>query len=264
MARFLTPISFFLIIVGLSLSEPTAEDVARSESDAPAQKVSEQAPRFVRPDVRSDRVNWEHSPDAMQRAISYVNRKLSAKYPSQGVKRSKGAQVFVHHKIAYQLVQNITPSGLNTPDTPVQSGQYYMPQGHGVIAVFAIKVKIMRTIVGEQGAVSQLTTFMNRVGMGNSALPTSEEKKQEVDERLYLVSIPREPFQRMLQNPLMNPISAQVYSAGGLEMKQPEVPHKELKALFPSNRARIKKITEDQLKSILSGDFKGEDSDQEE
>jgi|GEM_PF-1088436 hypothetical protein len=259
----------FLFILGFALcfGEPTSEDVARSDSasDSPASEVSQDASKVnVRSDVRTDRVNWEHSPEAMLRVVQYVDRKLKSKYPSQGVKRSKGSQVYVHHKVAFQLVQNITPSELNTPDSPVQSAQYYSSYTQGVIAVFAVKVKIIRTIVGQGGALPQLRTFMSRAGMGASALPTSEENKQEVDERLYLVSIPREPFSRALENPFFNPMSQQIYATAGMNLKQAEVPNKELKSLFPTNRPKMKKITTEQLKALLSGNFKKEDSEDEE
>lgn len=238
----------------LVFCEPDASDVATAQSSEPTDTSPSSEPKFIRPDIRTDQANWEHSSGAMYRTLQYVEQKLSRKYPPREVVNSKGRQLFVHNKINFELIQNITPEGLNTPDTSVQQS-YYTPQQHGVIAVFAVKVKIISTVVAEQGSVYQVKRLMGHLGVDDSSLPESQENQQKTDTKLYLVSMPREPFHRMLVNPLANPIAAELFKAGGMEIKQPEIPHKELKALFPSNRAVMKKIAEEDLNKILSGDF---------
>lgn len=255
-------VSIFLLTLSRFFSEPDASDVAAANREDSPKETQSTKPRFVRPDIRTDQPNWEHSSAAMYRTIQYVEQKLARNYPPREVVNSKGRQVYVHNKVNFELVQNITPEGLNTPDAPAQQS-YYSPQQHGVIAVFAVKVKITSTIVAEQGSLYQVTKLMGNMGMDTSSLPTSQENQQKVETKLFLVSVPREPFHRMLVNPLANPITAELFKAGGMEAKQPDIPHKDLKAIFPTHRAVMKKIKEEDLSKILSGEFTNSSADNE-
>jgi hypothetical protein len=242
----------------VATSEPSSEDIRETHS-SPENAVSEEVSAedsSSQSDERSDTIGWEHSTDAMLRALNYASRKLERKFPSQGMRRGKGIRTIVHHQVAIELIQNVTPGGLNTPDFKAQSNQFYLQPQNGRIAVFVIKAKIIRTQGQDLGALSQLRTLMQRTGLSQSETQGgSVSKKQKAFERVYLLSIPQQPFTRASHNPFFNPISQAAFKAGGMEMKQPEVPDQKIKALFPTTRPRMKKIKESQLERLLSGEM---------
>jgi len=270
--------SLYLLLIGFGVSsiaatsEPSTEDIretrSSSEKDASEKDTEDQVSTSSissKAPERTDRISWEYSPDAMMKALSYASQKLERKFPSQGMRRGKSIRTVVHHQVAIELVQNVTPAGLNTPDFPPQANQFYLQPQNGKVAVFVVKAKIIRTHVGEMGALSQLRTLMQRTGLSQGeTADKAQADKQKTFERVYLLSIPQQPFTRPSQNPFFNPVSQAAFKAGGMEMRQPKIPNRKIKARFPTTRPRMKKIKESQLESLLSGEIEEAASEEEE
>jgi hypothetical protein len=213
-------------------------------------------------DVRPDMPNWEYSLKAMTEALNYANSYIQRKFPANTSKSG----VYINHKVEIISITNVTPPELNTPDVAMSSA-YYTNNSQGLVAAFLVMARITQTQVGMNQRMKLLGNLSQYLGTENTAAPQTESESREL-KRYYLVSIPSKPFYRTgANNPFANPIISGGIQQLGFNETGPTIQHEEIKAMFPTHKASIKKLTEAQITAIQNGDLSqltGEKEEEEE
>jgi hypothetical protein len=216
--------------------------IVKEKSEATT--INKEETYMGRTDIEVDEANWEHRSTTMIQALEYVQKQILNKFPMYGA--WKDNKFYTHPGAVIELIQNITPAGLNTPDSGSNGGSFYRGSSSNLIAVFLVKVKIYQASYSspQQGNMQQ------------QQAATQEPPDMKVLNRIYLVSFPKSPFTRSwAEGPNMwQFISQGVQQAMGQEAEAEEsIPFQTLKAKFPTDKAIMKKIdSEEELAGILS------------
>ncbi|MCO4780958.1 MAG: hypothetical protein KC646_01440 [Candidatus Cloacimonetes bacterium] len=220
---------------------PIQTKIQKVESqESPAVEMDESNKRY---DVSDHQPNWEHSKETLEKALNMMISYTSRKFPVYAAK--DGVQY--HHSFTFDTIENLTPRELNAPDKMPPSRSFYQVQGglNDLMAVFLFKVVVTQTKVGQ--------AYPNPYAQQQQQESDNDEPKVKKLDRIYLISFPKQPFQRKSTSPVVNMLNAGM-KAANLEGEEVEISYAGLKAQFPSNKVKVRSIkSEAELKEILSG-----------
>ncbi|PCJ16127.1 MAG: hypothetical protein COB02_16955 [Candidatus Cloacimonadota bacterium] len=225
---------------------PIASKISKSESqEVSVEATSESQKRY---DVSKGQANWEHSKEAMMKAINMMIFQLSKKFPLYAFRDG----VRFHNTYTIEAVENITPKELNIPDEVPPNMSFYQIQNglDNLISVFLFTVEVKQTNLGQ--------AYPNQ--QQNEDNDNDKKGDTEKLKRIYLMSFPKQPFHRKSRSSISQMLNAGM-KAANLDTNETKITYANLKAQFPSHKVKVKRIkSESDLKKILSG----KSSDEEE